>query len=120
MGYGGFYNLRKNIAYATDPELGKMYERLLDYHVSDKAFCSLINKMIENRKVDDGIVHFLLLSDAGGSVDYKICKSIYDVIKDIDFGDKGFQYASYRNNDYETFKTFLKDCYRYHRKMRWE
>jgi len=121
MGYGGFYNLRKNIAYAVDVELGDIYERMLECHSRKDYdwYCSLVNKMVEEKRLDGSVIDFLFQSDAGGAVEYKVCKKVYDVIKDIDFGDKGFQYVSYRDNDYEKLKLFLLECYRYHRKMRW-
>lgn len=48
-----------------------------------------------------------------------VCGKIYNLIKDIDFGDKGFRYAIYRRNDYEEFKKFLKDCYSKRKNMVW-
>lgn len=76
--------------------------------------------MIDDKKLDGGIVFFLFQPDSDGAVDHHVCKSIYEVIKDVDFGNRRFQYASYQDNDYEKLKLFLLECYQHRRKMRWD
>lgn len=121
MGYGGFFNLRKNIAMILDNDFGENYANLIfchteaEYAENDKV----ANEIIANKKLDTDIIQFLYLSDTNGEIGYKVCKKIYDLIKDVDFGKKGFRYAAYQQNDYEDFKDFLKECYQHHRKMRW-
>lgn len=124
MGCGGFFNLRKNIALALDKEFGENYALLgkcsteKQFEENDKNAEIIINKnhLHENHK---DIIDFLYMSDCGGKVSYKTCKQIFEIIKNVDFGNKGFRYAKYSNNDYEEFKGFLKECYSKHRNMRW-
>ena len=124
MGYGGFASLRKNIALALDKEFGENYARLTLCHSeaqfaeNDKNADYIIEKNNLNQHKD--ILDFLYQSDCAGEVSSKTCKEILDLIKDIDFGDQRFQYASISENDYENFKKFLEECYRKRRKMKWE
>lgn len=121
MGYGGFFNLRKNIAMALNKDFGENYQLLSrcftkkQFEENDRA----ANYLIEKYNLDTDIIDFLYMQDVDGEISYKTCKKIYDLIKDIDFDGKTFRYAAYAGNDYEDFKMFLKECYRYKRKMRW-
>ena len=121
MGYGGFFNLRKNIAIALDKEFGENYALLGncytvdDYNKNDEV----ANAILERKHLDEDVVDFLYASDTDGKISYKVCGKIYNLIKDIDFGDKGFRYVAYRSNDYEEFKEFLKDCYSKRKSMVW-
>lgn len=69
------------------------------------------------------ILDFLFSSDCGGKMDYKACGEIYQLIKDIDFTNQGFQYVNNRNvngyNDYENLKVFLLQCYKARVMARW-
>lgn len=123
-GAGGFLSLRNNIALAFDKEFGEHYCTLRHCH-SEYDFTVFNEKatkiLSDNRfKEDEDIIEFLYASDIQGSVSYRTCKKIYDLIKDIDFGKKIFTYAAYSDGkDYEHFKDFLLECYKYKRKMRW-
>jgi len=117
-GYGGFFNLRKNIAYCISKEFGSLYE---DY-VFGNIDIYMINDYIIKFNVHDlheNVLKFLFASDCEGKIDYKTCKKIYDLIKDVDFGKKCFRYGAYSHNDYEEFKEFLLDCYSHRKNMRW-
>ena len=122
---GGFYNLRVNIAKAFDIEFGNHYETLreritlADYDAFDIKANDILAKP-RFKKEDDDIIIFLFMPDTGGSISYKTCKKIYDLIKDIDYGNKIFTYAAHSDGrDYEKFKVFLLDCYKRRAKMRW-
>lgn len=121
MGSSGFFNLRKNVALALDNEFGQHYEKLLYCHTEAEfmGFERVANKIAAKKKLDFDVLDFLFQPDTAGSVSYRTCRKIYGVIKDVDFGNKGFRYAAYRHNDYEEFKEFLLECYRHRRKMRW-
>jgi hypothetical protein len=121
MGYSGFFNLRKNIAMVLNKEFGENYFRLLKCIIPEQfEECdSIANSLIEEHNLDDDIVAFLYMSDCEGEVSYKVCGKLYNLIKDVDFGDKWFRYGAYAHNDYEEFKEFLKDCYSHRKKMRW-
>ena len=124
MGYGGFASLRKNIAMALDREFGENYAQLTSCHSerqfaeNDKNADYIINKNGLNRYKD--VLDFLYMCDCGGEISSKTCGHIFDLIKNIDFGNQRFQYASVSKNDYEDFKQFLKECAQKRRKMRWE
>ena len=124
-GCGGFYNLRKNIALAFDKEFGEHYTKIIHVHDSESSeeFNRKANKILADprfRKEDCDILDFLFASDCEGSVGYKTCKKIYDLIRNIDFGNKIFTYAAYSDGkDYEHFKDFLLECYSKKRKMIW-
>ena len=124
MGYGGFFNLRRNIALALDKEFGENY--------SDLGTCCTPEQFKKNDRIADAIIkrkgldkeyrdvlNFLYAKDTDGSISYKTCGKIYELIKDVDFGKKGFRYAAYMHDDYGEFKEFLKECYSHRRKMRW-
>lgn len=129
-GYGGFLLLRQNIAKAWDEEFGEHYETLRecifswDYEMFDRKTQEILSQeRFETggaKSNDMDIVEFLFASDCGGEISHKTCKKIYDIIKDIDFGNKVFTYAAYSDGrDYEHLKEFLLDCYKRHAKARW-
>ena len=109
---------------ALDKKFGENY--------ADLSSCLTENQFADNDKKADRIIQknhlkddyedviaFLYASDGGGSISYKTCQSIFELIKNIDYGNKGFQYANRSSNDYEAFKKFLKECYSKRRKMKW-
>lgn len=122
-GYGGFMNLRNNIASAFDKEFGELYKNLLLYITENEinGYNEKVNKILSERfKDDEDIINFLFASDCEGKISYKTCKKIYDLIKNIDFGKKIFTYAAHSDGkDYEKFKNFLLECYKYRRNMVW-
>lgn len=126
MGYGGFFNLRKNIALALDEEFGNAYSILArcvtneDYEDNDKLTNSIINQKHLDVKYAD-VLKFLYMSDMEGKIDYKTCRKIAGLLEGrmSELKDKSFRYASQSGNDYEEFVKFLKECVRYHRNMRW-
>lgn len=123
MGYGGFYNLRTNIASAFDKELGKAYADTLMSLTHPKEYTELINRILSDERFkdeDEDIVDFLFASDCEGKCGYKTCGKIYNLIKDIDFGGEIFTYAARSDGkDYEKLKLFLKECYQKRRTMIW-
>lgn len=123
MGYGGFHNLRKNIASAWDEELGEAYGDTVMCVTHPKEYNERINRIIANDRFkdeDEDILDFLFASDCNGKCGYKTCWKIYNLIKDIDFGKKIFTYAAHSDgNDYEDLKLFLKECYQKRRMMIW-
>jgi len=126
MGYGGFFNLRKNIAFALDNELGKMYAEY-GRCVTKRQFKeidNIIEHMIDRKHLDKDykdVLDFLYLPDTDGKIGYKTCKKIADLLEPCmaALRNKWFRYAAYAGHDYEDFVAFLRECYRYHRNMRW-
>lgn len=114
--------MRRNIALALDKEFGEHYGTIIFCYSNEdyRWFERVANKMIARKKLDEDVLDFLFQGDCSGSVTHKTCKKIYDLIKDIDFGKKGFRYGAYQHNDYDEFKEFLLECYRHRRKMRWD
>lgn len=125
MGSGGFFNLRKNIAYVFDKEVGEHYETLFRCWSKEErdAWDRKMNKILSDdrfRPEDEDVLDFLFASDCGGSASHKTCKKIYGFIKDINFGNRTFVYSAHSDGkDYEHFKAFLLECYKNRRKMRW-
>lgn len=125
MGAGGFFSLRTNIAKAFDAEFGEHYDTLsrIWRHEDCEAFDKKTEEILKHSRFkseDADIVEFLFMSDCDGSISHKTCKKIYDLIKDIDFGNRIFVYAAHSDGkDYEYFKEFLLECYKHRRKMRW-
>lgn len=121
-GFGGFINLRNNIALAFDKEFGEHY-KTLPLCDNIKWFNEKANRILSDDRFKDedaDILDFLFAPDCDGSISYKTCKKIYDLIKGIDFGNKIFTYAAYSDGkDYEHFKDFLLECYKHRRKMVW-
>ena len=119
-GYG-FFNLRKAIAYAMDKEFGENYFNLVSCHTKEdyENHDKIANRILQEKGLDEDVVDFLYQDDGKGKVNYKTCKKIYDLIKDIDYSGRGFRYAVYRHNDYDEFKEFLLECYKKHRNMVW-
>ena len=126
MGYGGFFNLRKNIASALDEEFGNAYSLLArcvddeDYKDNDKLTNSIIDKKHLEEEYAD-VLKFLYMSDIEGKIGYKTCRKIAELLekKLPELKTKSFRYAIEAGNDYEDFVEFLKDCVKYHRNMRW-
>lgn len=123
MGYGAFFSLRKNIALAYDKKFGEHYATLAYCHTVEQyeAHDRISQLFVDDFDPDDaGIIDFLYQSDCEGSISYKTCKKIYDLIKDVDYSGQRFVYATVSDGkDYEHLKEFLRDCYRYHRKAYW-
>lgn len=121
MGYGGFHNLRCNIADCIDAKFGEVYRDYTLCVQSPQLWAEKLNTIIEKKNLNcDLALDFLFESDCSGEADYKTCREILEIIKDVDFGDKYFRYGAIAHNDYEEFKAFLGDCVRYHRKMKWD
>lgn len=125
MGYGGFFNLRTNLAKAFDEEFGELYAALRyckqpeDYEFFDK----ICNDMLSDERFkeeDNDIIEFLFMPDSDGKIKYRTCGKLYNLIKDIDFKDKIFVYGAHSDGkDYEYLKEFLHECYSHRRNMRW-
>ena len=122
MGYGGFSRLRRKIAHALNEKFGEHYETLFRCR-SLESFSEhdrVTDALVEELSLDEDIVDFLYLPDCNGSVSYRTCRKLYDLLKDRDISDVGFQYESCRGDDWNDFKKFLLECYQKHRRMRWD
>ena len=126
MGYGSFASLRKNIALAIDREFGELYNKFIHCFIAEdrRNIVRETNAYIEQHPeifTDElhDVMDFLYAPDCEGKINYKTCGKIYDIIKDVDFGEKSFRYAYESHNDYKEFKEFLKDCYSHRKNMTW-
>lgn len=128
MGYFGFHILRRSIAEIIDPEFAQLYHEMLagvfmeDRIEAEKKLSKLLADEDKFPEDIECVLDFLFQPDVEGKVSYKTCKKLYDLIKDVNFDGKSFRYVCDQNSemsDYEMFKKFLKECYRYHRNMRW-
>ena len=126
MGYSGFFNLRMNLAKAFDKEFGELYSALRYCHTKEEyeIFDKICNDMLSDDRFtdnDNDILDFLFDSDTGGKINYRTCGKLYNIIKDIDFGNKIFVYGAYSDGkDYEYLKDFLHECYSHRRNMYWK
>lgn len=123
MGAGGFFNLRANIADAYDKQFGKHYRKLLECHDKKdyEEYDRIANEILSSPRFDKDtdLLDFFYASDIEGSISYKTAGKIYDIIKDVDFGNKCFQYMAYAHDDYGELKLFLKECYSHRRTVYW-
>ena len=114
--YSGFYRLRCAVCKVFNPELYKLYSDYANDNVDE------INALLTDYSEDDLILDFLFQSDCYGSISYKACKEIYDLIKDIPEEEArihNIRYGAYYRDDWEQFKQLLKECYSKRRKLRW-
>lgn len=124
-GASQFMRLRENIAMAFDKEFGEHYSTLRRCWSNEqlKSFNDKANHILSHERFkdeDEDIIDFLYATDCGGKISHKTCKKIYDLIKDIDFGNEIFTYTYHSDGkDYEKFKEFLLDCYKRRAKMVW-
>ena len=127
MGYGGFFNLRKEIALALDEEFGNAYAAWGYSYISGGDFeynAKLSERIINKKCLDDeykDVLDFLYMSDTEGQIGYKTCRKIAGLLESRlpELKEKSFRYATQAGNDYEDFVRFLKECVRYRRNMRW-
>lgn len=86
-GYFGFFQLRKEIAFALDEEFGRNYDDLVHCHTqeeyaeNDKVANRIIRKNHLDRYAD--VLDFLYMSDSVGAVDYKTCGNILRLIRNL-------------------------------------
>lgn len=89
MGYGGFYNLRRNIAGIYSDEFKTLYENWIKPYseITDEEGNEKLNDLY-NRGIltddDDCVLDFLFASDCSGKITSKTCKKLFDLIKDYD------------------------------------
>lgn len=127
MGYGGFWNIRKNIALALDEDFGISYAAWCMSYISggDFEWKAKISERIINKKClyeeYEDVLDFLYMPDTKGKISYKTCRKIAGLLEGrmSELKGKSFRYANQAGNDYEDFVKFLKECVRYHRNMRW-
>ena len=126
MGGGGFFNLRKNIALALDEEFGQVYGQGAhcmtkdEYRLNDMQAEDVINRKQLHIQYED-VLDFLYMPDTQGEIGYRTCRKIADLLEPRipSLTKHSFRYGAYVRNDYEEFLAFLRECVRYHRKMRW-
>lgn len=120
MGYGGFFALRTEIAKCVDPDFGEAYGDLPIYMLRGGVWEKRLERIMKEKNIRAGnIIDFLLMPDSVGSVNYRTCKEIYNLIKDIDFRGKRFSRNEHKAGDYEDLKVFLRDCIKNQKSMRW-
>ena len=137
LSYSGFFRLRTLLAKNYNKKFGELYGKMYssctfnqdmnnllsdeitfpeeDYPLLDFFFASIAVRC----KKDYPLLDFFFASDCDSKCNYKVCKRIYELIKDVH--DYDFQYAGFRHSesDIESFKRFLLECYKYHRNMVW-
>lgn len=119
MGYGSFFQLRCTIAKQLDDRFGENYANLSrcyskeDFSKNDE----ISNFWIQKLSLDEEIIDFLYQPDAGGKISSKVCRKIYNVVKDYD-DDYMYGYTN-ANHSFKYFKEMLRDCFTKNRILRW-
>lgn len=124
-GYGMLLKIRSRVAIAWDKEFGEHYSKLPlieeeDYEEFDKRTNEILREE-RFKDEDEDLLDFLFASDGEGKCNYKTCKKIYDLIKDVEYEGK-LRYATYpsiNKNDWEDFKQLLLDCYSHRSNLTW-
>ena len=119
MGNAAFMRLRRVIADQLPEEFATHYWDLLS--PSDEKELDAYNKrtgeLVEKYKIDSDVVDFLYLPDTTGKVSYKVCRKLYNLIKDYDDNEVyGFAYS---NTSFAYFKEMLLDCAKKRRTLYW-
>ena len=124
MGYGGFFNLRKNIAGIFSPDFKEFYEewtkpssKITDEEGNFKLM-EFYNKGVFNDN-DDDILNFLFASDCDGKISAKTCKKLYNRIRDYD---DNILYGYIGRPDcakFSDFKEIVADCAKNHLVLSW-
>lgn len=115
MGYGGFYNLRKNIAGIYSIEFKNLYEEWcrpyskITNEEGNKILASFYERNILTDD-DDIVLDFLFASDCEGKISVKGCRRLYKIIKDYD---DNICYGYIGRNDcamFKDFKSLVEEC----------
>ena len=117
MGYATFFRLRTLIATMIDKELGEAYGESL----YQKSRAEDIKEVLDRKRLADrykDVIDFLFMSDCGGSISHKVCRQLYELLKNVS-REQSLDYVRFRSGDWYDFKAFLMECYSKHRKMRW-
>lgn len=117
MGYAAFFRLRTLIATRIDKELGKAYGE--SFYLENRA--EHIKEVLGRKHLDawhKDVIDFLFMPDCAGSISHKVCRQLYDLLKDVS-REQSLDYVGFRHGDWNDFKAFLRDCYSKRRKMRW-
>lgn len=119
LSYTAFFRLRTMIARNYNYAFGELYSKMHELDTFDQDMNDLLSDDKSFPEKDYPLLDFFFASDCEGKCNYKVCKRIYDLIKDED--DYNFQYAGFKRSesDVVSFKKFLLECYRYHRNMVW-
>ena len=123
-GYGMFFKIRTRVAIAWDKEFGEHYKTISSCCKNEdfKKFNKKANEILKDERFkneDKDILDFLFASDCDGKCNYKTCKKIYDLIKDIKDDKLQLRYAMDSDYDWEDFKQLLKDCYSHRANLTW-
>ena len=106
-GYIAFTRFRIDLAKAYNEEMGKIYERAVmpfskPIDGDEKRYKELCNKDLDA---------FLWHSDCDGSLTYKECRKIYNVIKELKMSMHGSNYGNERQyNTLERWKDMFLHC----------
>lgn len=117
IGYATFFRLRTLIATTIDKEFGEAYGESF----YQKSRARHIEEVLDRKRLAAGykdVIDFLFMSDCSGSVSHKVCRQLYDLLKDVG-QDLSTDYVGFRRGDWNDFKAFLLECYSKRRKMRW-
>ena len=119
LGCGGFFSLREKVASLCSREFGEHYSTLslapvLNINGSRDSFFEAFDwktqKLINEGKISENIVDFLLQTDVNGEIPYEACSEILEHIKNYD-DDVCYGYAGRPDCFmFHHFKELLQEC----------
>lgn len=122
MGYGAFFRLRVDVAYAVSKEYGDHYKELprACAGMNVQAYNERTKALIKKYKCRERFLDFLYQSDTGGKLSPFKCKAVLDQIKDTET-EHWYGYAAYPDDcmTFEQFKDLLRECYERHQYLYW-
>ena len=85
MSYGGFFSIRKNVAYCIDHEFGELYKEIIscysykDCNDYDEKMDNYINSHSEIfPEENNDVLDFLFMSDCEGKIKHKTYRFLYE------------------------------------------
>ena len=122
IGYGGFFNLRKNIAGIYSKEFADLYENWCRGKIKNDEGNKKLQEFFDNgilKDDDELVLDFLFASDCKGKLDGKTCRKLYHHIKDYD-DDILYGYVGRPDcAKFKDFKDLVESSYRYRSILRW-
>lgn len=120
LGYVGFNRLRTKIAELINDEIAEHYKEcdkstFIFNEDEKKKFFKKYNAETTrlDKKYDykyNSVLHFLYACDCGATMETKVCKKIYEIIKDYD-DNILYGYAGRKDCAmFKNFKELVKDC----------